>query len=70
MDPRERFGRNLRARRTAREMSQEDLAGATGLHATEIGRLERGTREPRLGTIVKLAKGLKTTASDLLDGVR
>jgi transcriptional regulator with XRE-family HTH domain len=69
VQPSEQFAVNLRRRREAAELSQEALSERTGLHATEISRLERGVREPRLGTIVRLAEGLETTASDLLRGV-
>lgn len=70
MEPEAQFADNLRRARAAKQMSQEDLAGAAGLHATEVSRLERGTREPRLRTIVRLARGLDTTASSLLDGIQ
>ena len=32
--------------------------------------LERAGREPRLGTIVKLARALKVAPADLLEGIR
>ncbi len=40
------------------------------LHRTEISLLERGGREPRLGTIIKLASSLDTTAEQLCEGIR
>jgi transcriptional regulator with XRE-family HTH domain len=70
MEPHERFGRSLRRERLRRGLSQEDLGHASGLHPTEVSRLERGVREPRLSTIVALARGLGTTPSALLDRVR
>jgi hypothetical protein len=42
----------------------------TGLHPTEVSRLERAVRDPRLGTIVRLAKGLGVTAEQLVAGIR
>jgi transcriptional regulator with XRE-family HTH domain len=66
----ERFAANLRALRREKNLSQEQLAAATGLHPTEISRLERGLREPRLGTIVRLAKGLKVDVKSLVEGIR
>ena len=69
MEPREKFSENLRRRRHALELSQEDLAHSSGLHATEISRLERAAREPRLSTIVRLAQELDTTAAELLRDV-
>jgi transcriptional regulator with XRE-family HTH domain len=69
VQPREQFGSNLRRLRQTKNLSQEQLSALSGLHATEISRLERGAREPRLGTIVRLAHGLDVTAADLMAGV-
>jgi transcriptional regulator with XRE-family HTH domain len=68
--PEEAFAANLHRLRSARGYSQEDLAERTGLHASEISRLERGAREPRLGTIVKLARGLGVSADRLMKGIK
>jgi transcriptional regulator with XRE-family HTH domain len=69
VQPTEQFALNLRRSREAARLSQEQLSDRCGLHATEISRLERGAREPRLGTIVRLAHGLDMTAADLMAGV-
>ncbi|MGH3849667.1 MAG: helix-turn-helix domain-containing protein [Pseudonocardiaceae bacterium] len=69
MEPRDIFAINLRERRTAAGLSQEALGKVSGMHFTEISRLERAQRDPRLGTIVKLAHALNTTSSELLTGV-
>lgn len=66
MQPQEQFAINLRRTRRAAELSQEQLGDRCGLHATEISRLERGVREPRLGTIVRLARALEVRPADLL----
>ncbi len=70
MSPEEQFARNLRRRRQAAGLSQEQLADRTGLHPTEISRLERAAREPRLGTMLKLAKGLDIGVEKLIAGIR
>lgn len=70
MSPEEQFARNLRSRRQAAGLSQEQLADRTGLHPTEISRLERAAREPRLGTMLKLAKGLDIGIEKLIAGIR
>jgi transcriptional regulator with XRE-family HTH domain len=70
MRPVEQFAANVRERRRAAELSQEELGRLTGLHPTEISRLERAVREPRLSTIVRLAQALAIKPSDLLDGIR
>jgi transcriptional regulator with XRE-family HTH domain len=69
VEPRDVFATNLRQRRTAAGLSQEALGKVSGMHFTEISRLERSERDPRLATIVKLARALKITTSELLVGV-
>ena len=68
--PEEQFAANLRRHRAAAMLSQEQLAEKTGLHPTEISRLERAVREPRLGTIARLARGLGIGAEQLVAGIR
>ena len=65
MTPQERFAANLRQARTKAGISQEELGNRCELHRTEISLLERAGREPRLGTIVKLAGALETTPGEL-----
>lgn len=67
------FGQGIRARREALGISQEKLAERCGFDRTYISMLERGTRNPSLLNVVKLAKGLGTSVSELtevLDGTR
>jgi transcriptional regulator with XRE-family HTH domain len=68
--PEERFAANLRRYRKAAHLSQEQLADKAGIHPTEISRLERAVREPRLGTIARLARGLGVGAEQLVAGIR
>jgi transcriptional regulator with XRE-family HTH domain len=69
VEPRELFGRKVRQVREARGLSQEEVAIAANLHRTEISLLERGGRDPRLSTIVRVARALKTTPSALLNEI-
>ncbi|MFL5898323.1 MAG: helix-turn-helix domain-containing protein [Solirubrobacterales bacterium] len=69
MDKRDRFAINLRRARDAAGISQEELARRCEVHRTEISLLERGGREPRLGTMVKLATALGTTPQALCSGI-
>jgi DNA-binding XRE family transcriptional regulator len=62
------FGKKLRACRTRIGISQEELGFRTSLHRTEIGLLERGLREPRLNTIIKLAGALEVPLGELFSG--
>ncbi len=64
------FGLRLRQVRTERGLSQEELAYRTNLHTTAVGRFERGVREPRLTTILRLARGLGVPPGALLDDLR
>jgi DNA-binding XRE family transcriptional regulator len=66
----ERFAANLRAARERTDMTQEQLADAAGLHRTAISFLERAEREPRMWTVVMLARALRIPPSELLDGIR
>ncbi|HEY7456785.1 MAG TPA: helix-turn-helix transcriptional regulator [Solirubrobacterales bacterium] len=64
-----RFGENLRACRHADRLSQEELSFRARLHRSEISLLERGERIPRTSTLIKLAKTLKVSPLELLDGI-
>jgi transcriptional regulator with XRE-family HTH domain len=63
------FGPNLRHWRNKRGYSQERLAQRADLHRTEIGLLERGEREPKLGIITKLAGALGVSSNVLFEGL-
>ena len=68
--PEERFAANLRRQRLAKGLSQEQLAEKTGVHPSEVSRLERAARDPRLSTIVKVARGLGVSAERLVKGIK
>jgi transcriptional regulator with XRE-family HTH domain len=70
MKPRDRFAINLRKARQRKQISQEELGFRCDLHRTEISLLERGGREPRLGTIMKLSAALDTSPDELSRGIR
>ena len=44
--------------RKEQQMSQQDLADATGIDRADISKLENGNANPSLQTIKKIAKGL------------
>ncbi|MET0557609.1 MAG: helix-turn-helix transcriptional regulator [Solirubrobacterales bacterium] len=66
----EQFGRNLKRARGRAGISQEELAAITDLHRTAIGLLERGSRLPRLDTIIKLSGGIDVPNVVLISGMR
>lgn len=61
------FGKRLRELRERQKLSQDALADATDIHPTAIGRMERGAREPRLTTILRLADGLDVQPGELVN---
>jgi transcriptional regulator with XRE-family HTH domain len=69
VQPRDRFALNLKKARKKVDISQEELSKRCDVHRTEISLLERAGREPRLGTIVKLAAGLGVSVESLCVGM-
>lgn len=69
MAVRRHFSANLVKAREAADISQEELANRCGLHRTEISLLEREGREPRLGTLIKLASALGIPPEQLCSGL-
>jgi transcriptional regulator with XRE-family HTH domain len=65
------FGKNIRALReeVRPRLSQEHLAEITGLHRTEIGKIEQGRVNPRLMTLHLVAHALNATLDDLARGL-
>lgn len=57
------FGARLRQLRVERDMTQEALASASGLHWTYVGQVERGQRNVSLKNILRLARGLGVSAA-------
>jgi transcriptional regulator with XRE-family HTH domain len=64
--PAEAFGRALRARRLAVPLTQENLGFDAELTRAFISWLENGEEQPSLTTILKLAKGLRCSAAELI----
>lgn len=65
-----RFGLNIRRRRESLAFTQEKLAERADLDPSYISGIERGVRNPSVTSIVRVAKALETTASELMEGVR
>jgi ribosome-binding protein aMBF1 (putative translation factor) len=66
VDAVERFGANVREARRERGWTQEDLAHRTGLATVQVSRIERGRREVRLTTLLRLLNALEMTPNELL----
>lgn len=61
------LGRNVRLERTRRGMSQEDLAHEAGMKRSYLSDLERGTRNPTVRALGRLAAALGVQPSRLLE---
>lgn len=64
--PERAFGRALRKFRTARGLSQEQLALESGFDRTYVSLIERGLRSPSIRTLVGLAKCLELRPSEIV----
>jgi transcriptional regulator with XRE-family HTH domain len=63
------FAKHLAAARQRQGLSQQQVADRLGVMSAEtISRYERGEREPRLSTIVKMAEALRVHPVELIDG--
>jgi transcriptional regulator with XRE-family HTH domain len=63
------FGAAIRAIRNRRGVSQESLALQCGLDRTYISGIERGTRNPSLTNILKIAAALDVHPAELFAGI-
>jgi transcriptional regulator with XRE-family HTH domain len=65
------LGQNVRTLREAVSppLSQERLAHITGLHRTEISKIEQGRVDPRQTTLHRVAHALNATLNDLARGL-
>jgi transcriptional regulator with XRE-family HTH domain len=64
------FGSRLRELRTKQGLSQEAFADHCGLDRTYISGIERGRRNPSLRNLVKIARSLDLSLSEMLRNVR
>jgi transcriptional regulator with XRE-family HTH domain len=64
-----KFGKQVRRLRTLKGFSQEKLAELAGLHRNYIGGIERGERNIALLNILRLAKALGVSPSELLQEI-
>jgi transcriptional regulator with XRE-family HTH domain len=60
------LGKNLRAYRTARGLSQEALADQLGYHRTYMSGVERGVRNLTLKSVERIAEQLEIDPVELL----
>ena len=60
------LGTNLREARERLGLTQEQVAERSGVHATEVSRIEGGKRDPQVSTVIRLANALEVEPGELL----
>ena len=63
------FAQNVSRARKQKHLTQEEISNRSGIHVTEVSRIERGLRDPRVTTLIRLAHALEVSPADLLRGV-
>jgi transcriptional regulator with XRE-family HTH domain len=61
------LGEAIRQQRSALGISQEELAKRSGLHRTYVSDIERGARNPTVGSIQKIARALQVSVAKLFE---
>jgi len=59
------FGKNLKKIRQAKKITQEQLAFATGLELSQIGRIERGVINTSISNVFEIAEALEIEPIEL-----
>jgi len=67
VDSRSPFGARLRAIRTDRRLSQEELGQMIKVNRNFVGEVERGKQNICLDNILQLARALKVSPRDFFD---
>jgi transcriptional regulator with XRE-family HTH domain len=62
----QRFGQQLQRLRIRRDLTQEQLAVKAGLARVYVTKLEQGEHDPTLTMLVRLAKALRVSVTELL----
>lgn len=65
-EPAKAFGVAVRSIRTVQGVAQETLASLAGIERSHMGKIERGEHMPTLSIILKIAKALGCSASELI----
>lgn len=63
------LGMRIRYLRNKKKLSQEDLALNAGINKNYLSDLERGSRNPTLKILEKLAKALEINLETLMKGI-
>lgn len=60
-----KLGNNLKSIRTAKNITQSELAELLGVDKSFVSNIENGKNNPTLSTIASLAKALKVSVDEL-----
>lgn len=60
-----KLGNNLKTIRTAKNITQSELAELLGVDKSFVSNIENGKNNPTLSTIANLAKALKVSVDEL-----
>jgi len=63
------FAGNVAKARARARLSQAQVSARSGVHVTEVSRIERGQRDVRLSTLIRLAHGLEVEPGRLLERI-
>lgn len=64
---RESFARNLKRYRTLEDYTQEELSLECGYDRTYVGKIERGSKDPSMEAIIRIAEVLDLPVSSLFE---
>jgi transcriptional regulator with XRE-family HTH domain len=64
------LGRALRKARRDRDLSQEAVGQLAGMHPNHVGTIERGTKDLRATTLLRLVEALDMSPADLFADYR
>ena len=60
------FGAAVRSARTTRGIAQEGLAHLSKIERSHVGKIERGEHMPTLSAVLKIARALGMSGTDLM----
>ena len=67
MDAVAQIAESLRQARIRHGLTQEQVSELSGVHPTEISRIENGQRDSQISTVFKLAKAFGLTPGEFID---
>ena len=60
------IGHNIKTIRTARDISQKELASRAGVSQAHISDIERGQRKASISVLLKIMEALKCSPTDIM----